>query len=218
MKTWSFYVQFNGDEVSEFRIIKVLISNKLYDKVMRAVDKGLPLEDQPFYDELIAKGEKKAESIAAQMGLDELEDWGTEKPVRKDYVFYEDYKEALEEYNEERDEALERWCYDRVDALDPGAFPRFKKKVIGLSFPKWAGEPKKELEYQRDDEAIEYHELTLYLDENGTVTDVSDLDSSALESETMKSSEFGPCCPAYDFVYYRLLDEAGLIEEEEDEE
>lgn len=213
MKEWSFYVQFNGDEVSSFDIIRAKIPDKLYDKVQKAIERDLPLEEQPFYDELIAKAEKAADKAAVQLSLEDFKSWGGEKPIRADYDDYEDYKEALEEYNEERASAMDSWCWERIDAEDPGAYPRFKKKVVGLSFPQWAGESKKEIEYTREDEAIECFSFTLFLDEKGTVIDVSELEASGLESETMKSSSFGDSFPDYDFVYYHLLDDAGISED-----
>lgn len=214
MKSWSAYVQLNGEEISDYYDIEFEVPEKLYSKMQTAIKKGIPLVNCPFYDEL---GKKAYAAAEAEINRSLRESAYGDKPERSDYDCGEDYEEALEDYLSS--DSIDNYSIESFKIFDPGYEANFKSKFIGKTCPDYAsGEAySKDFEYEDDDCCASYY-LTVHFDEDGTITDITDISGEALESEDVKSSSWDDCEPDFDFIESCLTEELFGEEYEDDED
>lgn len=201
MKDWKGYIKIDGDGESIIRCVEFKIPEKLYAKIQTAISKGIPLNECPFYGELMDRTEK-----AFDLG----EYLGIEKPVRADYDDKDDYEYDLEEYEEEIENMWEDYCLDSVTPDDPGDFERFKKKLIGKLAPAYKGKAEEEFQIGPYDDTSYF--ATVCFDEDGRITDIVKVYGESLQGEGISSSSYGDCYPDYDFIESELKELLGIVD------
>ena len=197
MGTWIAYFQINGEEFSRYPAIEFAVPDELYVRVVEAVDKMIPLVDCDFYHELLILAENALDIDEYTPGNDE-----------------EEYNEALEEFMSEYGDLADSMGVERCTIDDPGDLKRLNQRFVGKVFPEWAGKNSVNLEYEDDYGDTTYY-LTVHVDDNGAVIDITDVSGSALESESCKSSTWGDCYPDYDLIAENLQEEFEAQNEED---
>ncbi len=190
--TWKGYIQVNGSEVSFFEEEEFEVTDELYEKIQEAIKAGTPLSECSFYKELIQKTEE-------QFDLLEHLDLEDEEPDPDWYFDEEEYRKEMEEFKEYIDNIWDNYCIADTHVDDPGDLERFKKKFIGKTYGslKTGGGGTLSLELHEIDERIVDYSLKVDYDTEGTVTDIRDLDSAGLETESERSSSWGASYPDY---------------------
>ncbi len=194
-QTWKGYIQVNGDGVSIYKAIDIPVTDEMYEKIQETVNSGIPLSNCSFYREL-------SDAAEAEFDLAECIGFESEKPDPDDFEDEEEYEEALEEYKEEAEGLWDSYFLESVDIDDPGDFERFRAHFIGRQYETLSDGSGGELEVELQeygDRIVDYY-LTVCYDEDGKITDISDLQSSGLESENIKTSNYGDCYPNFDLL------------------
>ena len=195
MNKWKAYAQINGNGVSYFPIYEFEIEDDLYEKVMQTINAGVSLQETELYYLLKYKAEENL-------------DWSfifdpNDIPKKDSYDSDEEYEEAMEEYQKDCERIKEdRYCLEVIDIYDPGDITRLKNYFIGKQYPEWANGKQYDIEIQLEDEAIRIakYSITVSIDENGTIIDMGDVFSVALESESFTRATYVECYPDYDNI------------------
>ena len=200
--TWKGYIQVNGDGVTFYETVEFPVTDEMYRKIQTAIKTGTPLVRCNFCKELEALAEAQFD-LAERTGLRE------EEPFKDDFDDEEEYEAAMEEFQESLDSLWDNYSLECIDIDDPGDIERFKKNFVGKTYKSLQDGKGGSLDmnFQEDFERIVDYSLTVHYDETGTITDITDIEASGLESEGLKSSSWNDCYPNYDL----LVD---LVEEE----
>lgn len=193
-KTWSAQIVMTG-ETCVYATMDFPISDELYEKIQEAIRNEKPLSSCEFYQELkdIAWDSfDPMEWVEIDMEKPELPEDATEEEI-------EEYEELLEEYNEEVEAITDSFWSEDLTILDPGDERRFKKLFIGTKINGFAGEGKgtKEFNFETEtDEICTSTTLIVHYDENGVITDITDIYCSGLASAGLRES-WDECEPDY---------------------
>lgn len=198
------YIQYNGEEKSVFVQYDFPIPDELKGKVQEAIENGNALAACDFYEELQRIAEDKFS----------LSEYLDKEPDPSDYDTEEEYNEAKEEYEAE----IDSYYLAGVTIADPNDKARLMDALEGLVFPDLE-EGTNELEFEENDEVIARYTLTVEVDSDSHITEITDIEASAMEWDGVNSSSWSDeIYPNYDLIESELLDMAEEPDELDDDD
>ena len=126
MKQWNGKVTVFGEERTYIFDVVADISDELYERAIGCHNRGEEL-DPDIYEEI-------EQAIDAKFEIEdyiECDEWMVEKPEKEDYDSDEEYEEALEDFEKEKEEYYDSFYIDHISVEDIGGLLKLKKQFCG---------------------------------------------------------------------------------------
>ena len=201
--TWTAYLQYNGNGNSIFESVEFPISVDLFKEIQSCITNCTLIRTTDFYEDLQCKAE---EAFNFEGWLREI--YHIEKPNKDDYDSESEYQDAVDEDQNEIEQLKDQYYLVNNDILDPTEEKQFKDQFIGTAY-NFDDEEFIEIEDMHEDGEFRHviYSLIVNFDDNGVITDITDIDAQGLESESIRYTKTNDAYPDYDILSDLLKEE-----------